>query len=192
MTEIRTITIVGAGQMGSGVAQAQIFDTTCCWSTSPRSGSTATVTFQESLTKPIVPRSGWPFFSDAAVTQISQHSHAEDADLLIEAATEEVDLKLKIFKQLGRRRPRGRHLGVEHQLHPHREARGRTSPPGAVVGMHFFNPVPVMPLVEVIRGMQTSTSRGLDRGGHAGMGKTPIAATGHTRASIWSPRSSCR
>ena len=116
----------------------------------------ATVTIQESLTKLVSKERLAQEDADAAVTRIRTHSHAEDADLLIEAATEDVDLKLKIFKQLDDVAHDGAILASNTSSIPITRLAASTSRPAAVVGMHFFNPVPLMPLVEVIRGLDTA------------------------------------
>jgi len=156
MTEIRTITIVGAGQMGSGIAQVAAvagYDVLLV-DVAPGQLERATVTIQESLTKLVSKERLAQEDADAAVTRIRTHSHAEDADLLIEAATEDVDLKLKIFKQLDDVAHDGAILASN--TIPLTRLAASTSRPAAVVGMHFFNPVPLMPLVEVIRGLDTA------------------------------------
>ena len=127
MTEIRSITIVGAGQMGSGIAQVAAvagYDVLLV-DVAPGQLERATVTIQESLTKLVSKERLAQEDADAAVTRIRTHSHAEDADLLIEAATEDVDLKLKHLQAAGRRRARGRDPGVEHQLDPDHAAGGQ-------------------------------------------------------------------
>jgi 3-hydroxybutyryl-CoA dehydrogenase len=99
------------------------------------------------------------------------------ATLVVEAATENVDLKHRIFRDLDRQgRPR-RDPRDQHQLDLHHRHR-RTSPsaPSQVIGMHFMNPVPVMQLVEVIRGLATSdatvTQRTIELS--KALGKTPV------------------
>ena len=145
MTEIRTITIVGAGQMGSGIAQVAAvagYDVLLV-DVAPGQLERATVTIQESLTKRWSKERLAQEDADAAVTRIRTHSHAEDADLLIEAATEDVDLKLKIFKQLDDVAHEGAILASNTSSIPITRLAARTSRPAAVVGMHFFNPVPL-------------------------------------------------
>ncbi len=79
-----------------------------------------------------------------------------DADLVIEAATEDADLKNKIFQQLdGACRPEAI-LATNTSSISITEIAGATQRPDKVIGMHFFNPVPVMKLVEIVRGLATS------------------------------------
>ena len=79
-----------------------------------------------------------------------------DRDLIIEAATENIDLKLKIFKQLDELSPTGSILATNTSSISITKIAAATKKPGKVIGMHFMNPVPVMKLVEVIRGYATS------------------------------------
>jgi 3-hydroxybutyryl-CoA dehydrogenase len=158
MTEIRTITIVGAGQMGAGIAQVAAvagYDVALV-DVAPGQLERATVTIQESLSKLVAKERVSQEDADAAVTRIRTHSQAEDADLLIEAATEDVELKLKIFKQLDEVAHPGAILASNTSSIPITRLAASTSRPASVVGMHFFNPVPLMPLVEVIRGLETA------------------------------------
>jgi 3-hydroxybutyryl-CoA dehydrogenase len=158
MTEIRTITIVGAGQMGAGIAQVAAvagYDVLLV-DVAPGQLERATVTIQESLSKLVARERIAQEDADAAITRIRTHSQAEDADLLIEAATEDVDLKLRIFGALDEVGHEGAILASNTSSIPITRLAASTSRPAAVVGMHFFNPVPLMPLVEIIRGLDTA------------------------------------
>ena len=90
-------------------------------------------------------------------TSTEMHGAVADAQLVVEAATERLDLKLKIFEQIDAAASAGRHFGDQHFQHFH-HAHCRSGPqrPDKVIGMHFMNPVPIMKLVEVIRGYDTS------------------------------------
>ncbi len=81
---------------------------------------------------------------------------AQDAELVIEAATENVDLKLKIFAQLDSIAPASAPLATNTSSISITRIAAATKRPDKVIGMHFMNPVPVMKLVEVIRGYATS------------------------------------
>jgi 3-hydroxybutyryl-CoA dehydrogenase len=116
--------------------------------------------------------------SDAAVGRIrtaAQLSAAADADIVIEAASESPDLKFKIFQELDRAtRPRTV-LASNTSSISITEIGSKTTRPERVIGMHFMNPVPLVPLVEVIRGLNTS-----DETAHTvvqlarQLGKTPV------------------
>ncbi len=79
-----------------------------------------------------------------------------DADLVVEAATENVDLKLKIFKQIDENAPEKAILATNTSSISITKIGAVTTRPDRVIGMHFMNPVPIMKLVEVIRGFSTS------------------------------------
>ncbi len=100
---------------------------------------------------------------------------AQDSTLVIEAATENSDLKFKIFTELDRLAGPAAILATNTSSISITEIASRTTRPDKVVGMHFMNPVPVMKLVEVIRGLATSdetTSRVVDLSTR--LGKTPV------------------
>ena len=89
-------------------------------------------------------------------TYTDMKSAVSDADLVVEAATENVDLKLKIFKQMDEFAPPKSILATNTSSISITKIAAVTSRPEKVIGMHFMNPVPVMKLVEVIRGYATS------------------------------------
>lgn len=100
-----------------------------------------------------------------------------DATIVIEAVTEQRDLKFKIFNDIDRLAPAGAILASNTSSISITEIAGRTRRPELVIGMHFMNPVPVMQLVEVIRGLATSdetTRRTVDLA--SAVGKTPVEA----------------
>ncbi len=82
----------------------------------------------------------------------------KDADLVIEAATENIDLKVKIFQQLDKLCPEHTILATNTSSISITRIGSYTNRPGRVVGMHFFNPVPMMKLVEIIAGYATEDS----------------------------------
>jgi len=97
------------------------------------------------------------------------------ADLVVEAATENVDLKLKIFKNLSEITPTATILATNTSSISITKIAAVTNRPDKVIGMHFFNPVPVMKLVEVIRGYATSdevTAQIMELS--KGLGKVPV------------------
>lgn len=83
-------------------------------------------------------------------------SGVKDRDLVVEAATENIDLKLKIFKQMDEHAPAHCILSTNTSSISITKIAAATSRPEQVIGMHFMNPVPVMKLVEIIRGYATS------------------------------------
>jgi len=82
----------------------------------------------------------------------------QHAELVVEAATENIDLKLKIFKDIDAHAPAGCILATNTSSISITKIAAATSRPAQVIGMHFMNPVPVMKLVEVIRGYNTSNA----------------------------------
>jgi 3-hydroxybutyryl-CoA dehydrogenase len=79
-----------------------------------------------------------------------------DADLVIEAIPERMDLKLELFGALGEKAPRHALLATNTSSLSVTEIAGASGDPGRVIGLHFFNPVPVMMLLEIVRGLSTS------------------------------------
>ena len=176
---VRRITVIGAGQMGAGIAQVAAvagFDVTL---TDVAAGQLerAMMVMQGSLTKLVEKGRLAQADSEAAVLRIRTSAEIADADLLIEAATENVDLKLRIFAEMDAVASEGAILASNTSSIPITRLAAATGRPQAVVGMHFMNPVPLMPLVEVIRGLETSdeTARSVRAAAEA-MGKTVAEA----------------
>ncbi|MEO1075167.1 MAG: 3-hydroxybutyryl-CoA dehydrogenase [Bacteroidota bacterium] len=100
----------------------------------------------------------------------------QDADLVVEAATENPDIKAKIFDQLDGSAPPHAILASNTSSISITQIAAATNRPDQVIGMHFFNPVPVMRLVEVVRGLATSDATFDAVFGLAeALGKTPVA-----------------
>ena len=93
---------------------------------------------------------------DRLHTSTSMEDGVKSADLVVEAATENVDLKLKIFRQMDEFAPQGCILATNTSSISITKIAAATGRPDKVIGMHFMNPVPIMKLVEVIRGYATS------------------------------------
>jgi 3-hydroxybutyryl-CoA dehydrogenase len=152
------IVVVGAGQMGAGIAQVGAvagYEMTLV-DVAPGQLERAVKSIQGSLAKLVEKGKVDQADADAAVGRIRTAAEPADADLLIEAATENVDLKLQIFKQLDEAATDGAILASNTSSIPITRLAAVTSRPDRVVGMHFMNPVPLMPLVELIRGVETS------------------------------------
>ena len=155
---IDRILVVGAGQMGAGIAQVAAvggFDVTLS-DVAPGQLERAMKGIQGSLTKLAEKGRIEPAVVDESVLRIRTSAEPADADLLIEAATEDVDLKLRIFRDLDAAAGDGAVLASNTSSIPITRLAAATRRPERVVGMHFMNPVPLMPLVEVIRGIETS------------------------------------
>lgn len=175
-----TVVIVGAGLMGSGIAQVSIMaghevvlhDLTDERLDLGRSALTA------SLEKLV--RKGTYSVEDveaglARLQLTTDLDAAGKADLVVEAVIEEVDLKRDIFAQLDRLAPDGAVLATNTSAIPITRIAAATQRPEAVVGTHFFSPVPMMKLCELVRGLKTSDETlATARSWAEGIGKTCI------------------
>jgi 3-hydroxybutyryl-CoA dehydrogenase len=179
VSEIGSVTVVGAGQMGSGIAQVAAvagMDVTLV-DVAPGQLERAVAVIQGSLTKLVEKGRVERGDADAALERIRTQAAPAPADLLIEAATEDADLKLKIFAQLDEVAGEASILASNTSSIPITRLAASTSRPQRVVGMHFFNPVPLMQLVELIRGLETSDeTAGAVRAAAERMGKTVAEA----------------
>ena len=155
------IGVVGAGQMGNGIAQAFIssgYDVVMR-DVSEASLEKGVQTIEKSLSKFVQKEKISAADKDAAMARLSktlQVSDLQDCDLVIEAATENTELKKTIFGELDSVVKEGAILATNTSSISITEIAAVTSRPDKVIGMHFMNPVPLMKLVEVIRAIQTS------------------------------------
>lgn len=159
--EIKTIGIVGAGQMGSGIAQvAASFGYQVLLSdlseSSLQKGLSAISSSLDRLIKKQTMTEVQKNEVLARIKTSTQLSSLAEAHFIVEAATENVDLKLKIFKELDQIAKPGVLLASNTSSISITKIAAVTKRPELVVGMHFMNPVPLMKLVEGIRGLQTS------------------------------------
>ena len=115
---------------------------------------------------------------DAVIGRIKGTTKLEDlagCDVVVEAAIEKLDVKLELFKTLDGILEPGAILATNTSSLPITKIAAATGRPDKVIGMHFMNPVPVMKLVEVIRGLQTSDATAAETKALAeSMGKTPV------------------
>ncbi|WDF05091.1 3-hydroxybutyryl-CoA dehydrogenase [Shouchella hunanensis] len=157
----KTIMVIGAGQMGSGIAE--VFAAkgyVVLLHDQKQELSQAGVDGMEKRLQRLVDK-GYMEQTDvtstlAQITPISDMRQAAAADLIIEAATENVDIKKLIFKELDRYAKEGAILATNTSSLPITDLASVTNRPEAVIGMHFMNPVPRMKLIEIIRGLATS------------------------------------
>ena len=153
--------IVGAGQMGNGIAHVCAtsgFDVTLI-DVSAEALAKGRATIEKNLERQVKKGSLESAARDAALARITQGTALDavsDATVIVEAATERKDLKLQIFRELDRLAPAGAILATNTSSISITEIAAVTKRPEQVIGMHFMNPVPVMELVEVIRGLATS------------------------------------
>lgn len=159
--DIKTIGVVGAGQMGNGIAQvaANFGFNVIMLDVSGAALEKGIATISGSCDR-IIKKGGMTEADKSALLsriKPAQETVAlKDCDIVIEAATENIDLKLKIFKDLDAAvKPEALLVSNTSSISITKIA-GVTKRPSKVAGMHFMNPVPLMKLVEGIRGLQTS------------------------------------
>jgi 3-hydroxybutyryl-CoA dehydrogenase len=158
---IQTIGVIGAGTMGNGIAQAaavagcRVIMRDMSDELVQRGVQAIAKSLERLLSKDKISAED----KDAALSRIQGVTELDplaEADVVIEAATENVEVKLKIFQQLNERcKPEAILASNTSSLSLTRIA-AASGRPDRVVGMHFFNPVPLMKLVEIIRALQTS------------------------------------
>jgi 3-hydroxybutyryl-CoA dehydrogenase len=153
--------IVGSGQMGNGIAHVAAlsgFDVTCR-DVAPAMIEKARATVEGNLARQVKKGQVTDEQAKSAFGRI-QFTTAEDAlgdcDLIVEAATENIDLKYRIFEGLSKVAKPGAILATNTSSISITAISAHTDRPDKVIGMHFMNPVPVMQLVEIIRGLATS------------------------------------
>jgi len=160
MTDIQTVGVVGAGAMGSGIAHVlaraglrvllcdveQRFLDRALAQIRTNLGREATKgKLQESEIEPALAR----------IVSTTDRDMLGEADFVIEAASERFEIKAEIFAALDRMMPQDAILATNTSSISITKLAAQTRRPAQVIGMHFFNPVPVMALVEVIRGLAT-------------------------------------
>jgi 3-hydroxybutyryl-CoA dehydrogenase len=174
------VLVVGAGQMGAGIAQvaaaAGMHVTLVDVAEEQLARGRATIA--ASLAK-LAAKGGCddPEAVLARITTSTELTSAADAELAIEAASEDVELKLALFAQLDAALRAGAVLASNTSSIPIGRLAAATRRPALVCGMHFMNPPALMPLVELIRGLQTSDATvATVRGAAEAMGKTVAEA----------------
>jgi 3-hydroxybutyryl-CoA dehydrogenase len=180
MGDVATIGVVGAGQMGNGIAHVsaaagyQVLLTDI----SDAALDKARATIEKNLGRMVKKERITASEADATLGRIATSSDMAcvgEAQLIIEAATERVDLKYKIFEQLSQAAAPGAILASNTSSISITAIAAHTDRPDRVVGMHFMNPVPVMKLVELIRGLATTDETyATVRAAAERMGKTTV------------------
>jgi 3-hydroxybutyryl-CoA dehydrogenase len=159
---MKNITIIGAGTMGNGIAHtfAQKDYNVNLVDVSEDALNKALKTIEKNLNRMVSKEKISEEEKVNTLKNITKYSEINQgvngADLVIEAATENLDLKLKIFKELDEICEKKTLLATNTSSISISQIASVTSRPSQVIGMHFMNPVPVMKLVEVIRGKETS------------------------------------
>jgi len=159
---MKNITVIGSGTMGNGIAHvfAQCGFNVHLVDISQPALDKALATIAKNLDRQVAKGSLTEDDKAKTLSNIKTFTKVEEAvtsaDLVVEAATENVDLKLKIFKQLDEVCPANTILASNTSSISITTIAAVTKRADKVIGMHFMNPVPVMKLVEVIRGYSTS------------------------------------
>jgi 3-hydroxybutyryl-CoA dehydrogenase len=158
---MQNISVIGAGTMGNGIAHvfAQYGFKVTLIDVSYAQLDKAMETISRNLDRQVAKETLTPERKSETLNNISVNSDINSgvsaADLIVEAATENTDLKLKIFRQLDAAAPPHCILASNTSSISITRIAAETKRPGKVIGMHFMNPVPVMKLVEVINGYMT-------------------------------------
>ncbi|MEK5067249.1 3-hydroxybutyryl-CoA dehydrogenase [Sporosarcina sp. FSL K6-1508] len=159
--EIRKIMVIGAGQMGGGIAQvcAQAGFDVKLNDIKEESYTRGLAVITKNLSRNVEKGRMTEEEKSATLGRITKSldlQDASDADIVIEAAVENMDVKKSIFAKLDEIAPQHAILASNTSSLPITEIAAATKRPEKVIGMHFMNPVPVMKLVEIIRGLATA------------------------------------
>jgi len=149
------VLVIGAGQMGGGIAQvvAASGRRVSLHDAAPGAVERGLETMRKSLTR-LEEKGGAP--PDQVHARVEPVDDLVAADLMIEAVVEDAEVKEDVFRRADRTLPPEAILASNTSSIPISSLAGATQRPERVIGMHFFNPVPVLELVEVVRGRETS------------------------------------
>lgn len=159
---MKNIAVIGAGTMGNGIAHvfAQTGFSVKLIDISEDALARALGTIEKNLDRMVAKEKISADDKASALANLTTTTNmtegVSNADLVVEAATENMDLKTKIFKQMDEAAPANCILATNTSSISITKIAAATSRPEKVIGMHFMNPVPVMKLVEIIRGYATS------------------------------------
>jgi 3-hydroxybutyryl-CoA dehydrogenase len=177
---MKTVMVIGAGQMGAGIAQvcAQSGFNVYLNDMNEAALEKGMNNIEKLLTRAVDKGRISDTEKTDTLTRLTPSTSLEDAkncDLVIEAVIENMDVKTSVFKQLDDIAPAHAILASNTSSLPITEIASATNRPEQVIGMHFMNPVPVMKLVEIIRGLQTSdeTYQAIEDMTHK-LSKTPV------------------
>mgnify|MGYP006075064311 FL=1 len=159
---MKNISVIGAGTMGNGIAHvfAQNGYKVNLIDVSENSLEKAIKTISKNLDRMVAKEKITSLDKDKTLQNLSVFSDLKngikEADLVIEAATENLDTKISIFKTIDDYSPENCILATNTSSISITKIAANTSRPDKVIGMHFMNPVPIMKLIEVIKGYSTS------------------------------------
>ena len=163
-TMIKKVSVIGAGTMGNGIAhvfaqnnfEVNLVDVNA--SQLEKALQTIAKNFDRQVSKNVITEEQ----KKQSLANISTYTNikegVQDADLVVEAATENTELKLKIFKELDEASPASTILATNTSSISVTKIAAATKRAEKVIGMHFMNPVPVMKLVEIINGFTTEAA----------------------------------
>jgi len=158
--DVTTLAVVGAGQMGAGIAQvaAQSGLSVVLIDMSRDYVEKGLAGVRGQLDRAVGKGKLKAEEAQSALSRLKGGSYADarDAQFAVEAVTENEEVKRKVFAELAREMPESAVLATNTSSIPITRIAASVSRPERVIGMHFMNPVPVMQLVEIIRGAQTS------------------------------------
>lgn len=161
LQKIKTVTVIGSGTMGNGIAHvfAQSGFAVHMMDINQVALDKAMATIGKNMDRQVAKASLSEADRAASISRIKTYTDmaeaVKDADLVVEAATENIDLKIKIFQQMDQLSPEHCILATNTSSISITRIASHTKRPGKVIGMHFMNPVPVMKLVEIINGYAT-------------------------------------
>lgn len=159
---VKKVLVIGAGQMGSGIAQvcAQSGYEVILNDISEEALDRGVSNIERLLSRNVEKERMTEEEKNAVLSRITKSTDlegsAKEIDLAIEAVVENIDVKKDVFRKLDANAPEHAILASNTSSLPITDIASATNRPERVIGMHFMNPVPVMKLVEIIRGLQTS------------------------------------
>lgn len=161
MTEVKTIGVIGAGQMGAGIAQVAASSGYQCilWDAQSNALERGFQGIKNQLSRLVEKQKITTDEEKRTLSHLCTAKTVQDfksCDLVIEAIIENVDIKLKVINEIDAVLPASAILASNTSSISITRLAAGTKRPNNVMGMHFMNPVPVMKLVELIRGLQTS------------------------------------
>jgi 3-hydroxybutyryl-CoA dehydrogenase len=161
---VRTVTVLGAGTMGHGIAHASVVSgfTTRLYDVSPDQLSKAQAAVDRILRKAVELGKLTTAEADQSLERLTASSDITEAlsgtDFIIEAAPERIDLKLSLMADIERAAPPGAVVATNTSALSITEMAGALSTPARVAGMHFFNPVHKMKLIEIVQALETGAA----------------------------------
>ena len=180
--EARTVGVIGAGTMGNGIAHvfAQFGHAVVMHDMKDEFVQRGVATIAKNLQRGVDKGKMTPDEMGAVLSRVrpvTSLATLSECDFIVEAVSENLEMKLELFREFDRLAKPGVILASNTSSISITRIGGVTKRPGRVIGMHFMNPVPVMKLVEVIRGLATSDATFAEtRDLATALGKTPVEA----------------